>query len=261
MWTAVMFALLLLEIKSVYQDRNEHDNEQRESRERSEQNFQAIANGLRSAISQGAEQFNATMRRSDAIIGGVTDSIKTQTGGDSFAYIAFTPEPGGVSLGGLPISSAAQFLVSITSRGKYPLRETHCTLMDDERRLQAVLEYNKLPSGNWMDAITSADTPYYIPYLHPQSKEAPTGEVKVLGWYPFGAKDANDMTVGCSSLNGFWTERLHLRKINGKWHQSLSILGPTLAQSLHPFVYSNSDFPEGKAIAEKDWPRPKPKAH
>lgn len=133
------------------------------------------------------------------------------------------------------------------------MREKRCTLMDDERRAEAVVEYNKNPVGSPLAAINSTDRQYYVPYLRAQSPEAPTGDVKSIDLYPFGSKDANDITVSCSSLNGYWNERLHLRRRDGQWHQALSVLGPTVAQFQHPFVYYDPDFPEGKMISEKDW--------
>ena len=64
-WIFVMFALLLLEVKSVYQDRSEHDREQAMSRERSEENFRTIADGIHESISRSDVQFKATMEASD----------------------------------------------------------------------------------------------------------------------------------------------------------------------------------------------------
>ncbi len=131
-------------------------------------------------------------------------------------------------------------------------------MIDEERRLQAVQEYNKQPGGNWITVINAADTEFQLPYLRPQSPEAPGGDVEMLGTYPFAARDTNNLTIAFSSLNGYWNERLHLRRIDGKWHQALSVMGPTSKQALHPFVYSDSDYPEGKALAEKDWLPAKP---
>jgi len=253
----LVLSLMFIENRAINKDRADATRAEDDRRKEERDKFQTIADGIEKAIRQSATQFDASMRRSDAIVAGVGSSIKTQTGGDSFAYVTFTPESANIHFAGLPASSGPQFLVAVTSHGKYPLRETHCTLMDDERRVQAMLEYNKHPDGNWVAAINSVDTPYYIHYLRPQSPEAPRGDVETIGLYPFGAKDANDLTVVCSSSNGYWNERLHLRRINGQWHQSLSVMGPTVKQSLHPFIYFDSDFPAGKAIAEKDWPHVK----
>jgi hypothetical protein len=240
-WTLIAVALFIAEMRAVYRDRDEHDSQQAEARQREEREFREIAGGISKAIEKSDRNFAQTMA-------GISDAIKGETGGDSFAFITFTPEPN------------QQFLVAITSHGKYPLREVHATMIDEERRLQAMQEFNKHPEGNWIAAIQVGDTEFRVPYLRPQSAEAPSGDVEMLGGYPFGSKDANDLTIAFSSLNGYWNERLHLRKVNGQWHQALSLMGPTAKQALHPFIYFDSDYPEGKALAEKDWPRVKQKS-
>jgi hypothetical protein len=269
-WVFVMFALLMLEIKSVYQDRNEHDQQQAEARERETKSFESIAKGIEGAIQQSQKDFEATMRKSDAIMGRVGDSIKSQTGGESFAYITFTPEPAYVTfetkgavcqqLSSRPVEAGPKFLVSIASHGKYPLREVHATMMDDELRLAGVEEYNKHPEGNWLKAIQSGDTEYRCLYLKPQSPEGPSGDVQLLGIYPLPKGDSNRLSIAFSSLNGYWNEVLHLGRVNGKWHQCLSVMGPTQKQATNPFIYCDSDWAKGKALAEKDWSSPKPKA-
>jgi hypothetical protein len=267
-WTFVLFAFLLLEIKSVYQDRNEHDTEQRLARERSEHNFQTIANGISETIRTSERQFEATMRKSDKIMGGVSDSIRTQTGGDSFAYITFTVEPAYVNFVQKATvcqqisgsagrdQTAPYFLVAITSHGKYPLKDIHATMMDDERRLAAMA-----PEGDWIKAIQSGDTEYRCIYLKPQSPEGPSGDVEVLGMYALPKGDSKRLSMAFSSPNGYWNETLHLGLVNGQWRQCLSIMGPTVKQASKPFIYCDSEWPEGKALAEKDWPRPKQKVH
>ncbi len=244
----LVICLMSIENRAINKDRADAASLEDTRREEEREKFQVIADGIQTAMSQSAQQFEKTMQRSDAIVAGVGNSIKTQTGGDSFAYVTFTPEPN------------QQFLIAITSHGKYPLREIHVTMMDDERRIHAMQEYNKHPDGNWIQEIQAADTYFRVPYLRPQSPEGPSGDVQVLGAYPFGSKDANDISIAFSSLNGYWNERLHLRRINGKWHQALSLMGPTTKQAVHPFIYSDPDYPEGKAIAEKDWPRVKPQS-
>jgi len=164
------------------------------------------------------------------------------TGGDSFAYITFTPQPN------------EQFVIAITSHGKYPLREIRVTMMDEERRLLAMQEYNKKPGGDWIRAIQAGDTYFQVPYLRPQGPEAPGGDVEMLGTYPFGSKDTNDLTISFSSYNGYWNERLHLRRIGGKWLQALSVIGPTAKSVREPFEYFDHEFPDGKGIARRDWP-------
>lgn len=244
LWTFVLFAFAYVEVRALNQDRAE----QQAFQNRLQENFASIGNGIKSAVAESDRNFGDTMSRLDTALAGIRDSIKTQTGGDSFAFVTFTAQPN------------QQFLVAITSHGRYPLRDIRVTLMDDERRLQAMQEYNKHPDGNWIAAIQSSDTYYQVPYLRPQSPEGPSGDVELLGSYPFGSKDAKDLTVAFSSFNGYWNERLHLRRVDGRWHQALSVIGPTVKQNLKPFIYSDSDYPEGRAIAERDWARIKPQS-
>jgi hypothetical protein len=196
---------------------------------------------------------------------GVEDSIKTQTGGDSFAFISFTPQLASSFemhlFNFLAPRGVPYFMVSITSQGKYPLRGVHAILMDDEQRLAAMQEYNRNPSGDWIHAINSADVEYQIPYLRPQSQEAPSGEVDVIGLYPMSQTDSKRLTVAFSAPNGYWSEVLHLGRVTGVWHQCLSLIGPTVKQTDRPFIYCDTeDWPEGRKLAQQDWQFPKPQA-
>jgi hypothetical protein len=207
LWMTGSFALMLIEILAITHDRQKQD-----------ANFRVMLTD-------------------------VEDSIKTQTGGDSFAYITFEEQPSG------------QFEIYVTSQGKYPLQQIYATIMDDERRQRAMEEYNKHPTGNWIAAINSADTVIQIRYLRPESPDAPLGDREPLMPYPFGTKNEDNLTIAFHGFNGDWTERLHLRRFDGKWHQALSVIGPTAQRMRQPFVHFDGDFPEGQALAEKDWPR------
>lgn len=226
LWFVVLLCFAFIEIKAINRDRDTAKNE-----------FESIA-------------------------GGISDSINAQTGGDSFAFISFTAQRAQsfdtrwnnfIAPKGKPY-----FVVSITSHGKYPLRGTHAIMMDDERRLAAMQEYNTHPNGGWMQAINSADTEYQIPYLRPQSAESPSGQVDVIGIYAMSEADFKRITVNFSAPNGYWNEALHLGRMNGVWHQCLSVVGPTIKQFTHPFIYCDSEWSAGKALAEKDWVPTKP---
>lgn len=212
-------------------------------------------------FSQIAKQIGNTAdeekRNSQRTMAGVADSIKTQTGGNSFAFITFTAAPAQALQmrwnNFLAPTGEPYFVVYVTNHGKYPLRDAHAIMMDDERRLAAMQEYLKHPNGDWISTINSADTEYRMPYLRPQSAEAPQGEVDIIGLYPMPQSDSKRLTINFSSLNGYWNEILHLGRVNGTWHQCLSVMGPTVKQAKHPFVYCDSDWPQGKELAEKDW--------
>ena len=198
----LVICLMNIENRAINKDRADSLRAEQDRTKEEREKFQAIAEGLQKTLQQNAQQFDKTMRRSDAIIAGVSDSTKTQTGGDSFAYITFTPEPANVRFVPFPAPAVPWFLVSITSHGKYPLRDVRATMMDDDRRKAAVAEYNKHPDGDWIRTIQSADTIYQVPYLRPQSMEGPSGDVQLLGAYPIPEADSNRISIAFSSLNG-----------------------------------------------------------
>ena len=68
LWTAIMFLLVFLEIKSIYQDRNTHENEQQYAREEQLKEFQKIADGIDRTLTNSQQQFSATMGRIDTTL-------------------------------------------------------------------------------------------------------------------------------------------------------------------------------------------------
>ena len=106
LWTLIMFVLVLLEIKSIYQDRNEHEAQAAQDRTEQIEHFEKIASGIDATIANSDQQFQATMSRSGVILGGVTENLRTLTGNDSFAYAFVTGNGDGLN---------------IVNRGEYPL--------------------------------------------------------------------------------------------------------------------------------------------
>jgi hypothetical protein len=62
-WTFVMFALVWLEIRSIYLDRNAHDREQAAARAEQLKQFGEIAKGIGATLDSSQKQFDATMAR------------------------------------------------------------------------------------------------------------------------------------------------------------------------------------------------------
>jgi len=88
LWTAVMFVLLGLELKTVYQDRREHDEEQAKARSEQIAQFNRIADRINQTTDASERQFEATMARSDRIMGRTNEVLVDVTGGNSFAYVS-----------------------------------------------------------------------------------------------------------------------------------------------------------------------------
>lgn len=76
MWTIAMFVLLGLELRTLYRDRTEHDEEQTTARCQQLQSFQRIATSLDTAIAQSADQFRQTAQGLDATIKETKETIE-----------------------------------------------------------------------------------------------------------------------------------------------------------------------------------------
>jgi hypothetical protein len=85
LWTAVMFTLVTLEIRSLKLAANDFENDRKEQNSR----FGQIADGLQTTIRNNQTQFDATMQGMRTLAALASDNVKTVTGGDSFCYMVF----------------------------------------------------------------------------------------------------------------------------------------------------------------------------
>jgi hypothetical protein len=187
-WIIILFALLFLEMKSVYQDRNEHDEAERQSRERSEQNFSEIANGIQGAvnglnttIAEGREHFDKTMV-------GLASAVNTQTGGESYASLLFVPQQG---------------FMFFAHRGQFPLYEVtaRITNLDDKNDLiGTTVSVGDMIKGHGNMVAVPANLAYLT--------------------------DRINANIFFTARNGSWTELLRVRKLtNGSWCRAIRIEG------------------------------------
>jgi hypothetical protein len=93
-WTAVMFALLLLELRTLYLDRDEHDRQQEYAQCQQLHSFQSIADTLKSSITTAQGQYQSTITHVDGVLvktqevaGVAKKNLDAITGGDSFGYV------------------------------------------------------------------------------------------------------------------------------------------------------------------------------
>ena len=177
LWTFVMFALLLLEIKSVYQDRNEHDKAEREARQRSEENFKSIANGITATIAATEKQFEATMSEEETILettqaaAKLTEkNLENVTGANSVGYIVpqwdgtfVLHNEGSSILSGVSISIRHRItnviyqsgaLGTVSPGGFVPLPEVHIPPLDFTHDLDGLTVFITTQSGFFAEVIT-----------------------------------------------------------------------------------------------------------
>jgi hypothetical protein len=183
-WTFVMFALVLLEIRSIYLDRDAHDKEQAAARAEQLRQFEAIAQRIDTSIAASQKQFDATMF-------GIKENIYTITGGKSFCYLMFADN------GTLP---------TFVHSGDYPLADVSARIVDMQKWNQMVAN-NPHPS---MQEFLSSDINIQLGNL-PVHTALPRAPIQLAG------QTQSSFNIFYSARNGFWTQELRLRLIDGKW--------------------------------------------
>ncbi|HVB87814.1 MAG TPA: hypothetical protein VNK23_14235 [Candidatus Dormibacteraeota bacterium] len=200
LWTVIFFALVLLEIRSIYLDRSEHDREEASARLTQLEGFKSIADGINTTSIQNQQQFAATMKRSDEIMEGVQDSINSITGGDSYAYVVF---------GDLKRAGA---FISVVHGGKYPLHGVTAR-MTDVNKFKEMVE-NEVP----------------LTLNNPSDINLTVGDISANAARPmqtikFSGTERQDYNIFFNGRNGFWSELVRMRWIDNKWVSAVKVLG------------------------------------
>jgi hypothetical protein len=121
-WTLIVFALLVVELRVTYAERDQFNREKAQSalaeadrRRQENQRFQDIANTLTKSIDIGQTQFRETQSQ-------LSLSANEVTGGDSFADVTLNQTQNGFHL---------------TNKGDYPLNSLHILVIDLANRAAA----------------------------------------------------------------------------------------------------------------------------
>lgn len=219
LWLTILFVLLGLELKTLYQDRDEHDAAERESRERSERNFKEIASGIEGAIEQSKKEFDATMKRSDRELDGITRTLDTFTGAESYAYLTYVPTQG---------------FLSFVHRGDYPLYGVTARIVDLDQ-VQSNLLGVVVPVGDMIKG-------------HAAMLQIPNG-LPLQG-------DHFNANIFFNSRNGDWVEKFRARQTKDGWARAMRVEGrfTTLKKEKPMCETIDRQFQlDLKGKVEKDW--------
>jgi hypothetical protein len=230
LWTIVMLALVGLEIRSIYLDRDAHDREQAAARAEQLKQFSEIAKGIDTSITNSQKQFDATMS-------GIKMNIDTVTGGNTFCYVMASPV-------------FSEFGLNIITIGKSPLHDVSVWMIDIDTMKQVVAGKPSLSYEDIQGYTINFPT---IPFLTASTTQ-------MLTRIPTGIRTKRNLQITFSSLNGIWTETLKLEFVNGQWAQALKVgklISPVkggtpnekLTTPLYTFATDNFPKRDGKV----DW--------
>jgi len=239
---SLWFVLLLLfgaaEIRAISSDRKEQNN-----------TFENIASKLEIAVNQGTVAINAlneniTEGRShfDSTMAGLEDSIKTQTGGNSFCYLEFSRALNNV--GGM----------TVVKVGKYPLRGVTARMMDGVKTAAAVNEFVKTnsPKGDqeYANQLFAIQRGMEVFLTIPDFASA----TRFIGGYQMTNSERQSFQIVFSAFNGSWIERMEIRTLGEKWVKAIMVEVPMTKKN---HFYIDPDYPQvnGK-LDVPSWPRP-----
>lgn len=112
-WTALMFILVGLEVRSIYLDRNAHDREQSAARAEQLRQFGKIAEGINTTATTNQGHFDATMSSMKSLLK-TTQATKKNT--EPEAYITFSNF--GVDQSSLPMAPNHQLRFNVWMENK-----------------------------------------------------------------------------------------------------------------------------------------------
>ncbi len=127
--------------------------------------------------------------------------VSTITGGDSYCYLAFAS-----------INDVTnEAVVLAVSQGKYPVYDAGFRVVDLE-------EFSNIPKDQFtFETIQKSEQNINIGNMSPSA-------AKVIGKFNLGSGDEKNYNVFISGRNGFFTELIRLRRIDGKWKMATKVM-------------------------------------
>jgi hypothetical protein len=201
LWTAVMFALVLLEIRSIYKDQAEHDKQQADARAEQLKSFKEIAKGIDIAITNSQKEFNATMQRTNQV-------LNSTTGGTGFcsAKLAFWANQ--------PLTA----ILSVSVHGDYPIYGVTVEVQDTARL--SLLEAEHKDDPQFQSLILGALPRISLGDLPPHD----ANRLQVDSPIQLLDRDKQVLHfIFSSSRNGMWEEELRLHRIGRGWPEAVRV--------------------------------------
>lgn len=146
-WTLVMLLLMLLEVKSIYQERDTHDTEQREARAKELEQFRSIGKDIKTSL----EKMEKIVDLTGKAVYFSSNTLQQITGGGQFCYlVGFSAGPeliglGAVNSGPLPLERC-----NVVVTNNVPAKPTPKSLQESLKTADRSLlskEFGPLPPG------------------------------------------------------------------------------------------------------------------
>jgi hypothetical protein len=227
-WLAVFGGLLVAEVSILYMQKASDDEAVIKNRIMEDNRFAGLLTNENTRfgviLQQNQIAFNETMRQFSVLSGLSLDSIKTQTGGDSFCYLVITNSNN-------PI---------IIHKGRYPLYGVQVRIVDLQK--MRLMEQRHQPINPLQDdfIFNAGDLTVGL--------AVPNFSLRI----PFTDPDKQDFNIFFTAKNGLWDEKLRIRSINANRQTAFKVFrGDKNGKAVTLFESIPKDFP--KSELGSDW--------
>lgn len=175
---------------------------------------------LRSAVDRAA--FEKELRAKSDEIAGLNRQISASIiGGDSYCYVR------------LLLDKTDAAVAIVVHEGKYPLYDIKIRMWDPRDYAERALSYKDLIENNREYNFTPGNL-------------APS-HVSVLGRVQLAHSEANDFALVIGARNGFLSETIKLRRVNGEWKAAYRVSRLDEPDNIVPLIESvDTDFPRNE---------------
>ncbi len=147
------------------------------------------------------------------------EGINTTTGGDSFCYI-------GLALDDKAAASTAA--ITAVHVGKYPLTDVSARMVDVQISADMQAKHEQFGFGD------RSTTNIYVGDLSSGATHLMRQPIPIVA----NNQEQHDFNIFFSAKNGFWTEIVRMRFINGRWSEGIQVLRQVqLAPGTRPPMY------------------------
>ncbi|HET9406047.1 MAG TPA: hypothetical protein VFO39_02305 [Candidatus Sulfotelmatobacter sp.] len=211
-WIAIVFFLAFVENSAINKDRLDGERAQRDFITEQRDHFRDIGSGVTEAIVESQRQFDATMKRSDNVIGlqlrtlnGLSSNLNTLTGAKSYAFLWFVP--------------GQQYLAFI-HQGQYPLYGVEARIVDlDRMKATNDLEGAIVHIGDMIKGHVNIQSPVINPMV----------------------ADRFNANIFFTARNGDWMELLRVKKSPDGWVRAMRVVGRFTSLRKESVVCENID--------------------
>jgi hypothetical protein len=212
-WMLIITALLVVEIAAIRNEQSEQAKNLREERE----NFKKV-------LDDNNQKFIATIKRSNALMAGVSKTLSTTTGGNSFCFLS--------------VGMGTWTYPDLNCRGPYPIYD---------------LSFTGHREHFGVDGEREDD--FFITFDNRVGNMTVNGYRSMQGVVPFSEVSTQKYDVLFDARNGEWRELLRIRHMNGVFLKAILIRAGFNTFSRSKIVYQEIDkgFPLKELEQDGQW--------